>query len=130
MNVIREKIFSIVEMVSLLGDCLGEDFGGIIVEWSWWKCRRRKYPSTNVGRDEICVFGHVFLFGNVDDCEEFFSLSPSPSSLPFPPAFLPSPPKVSQYTHPKSPLKKKIHKLTPVTIQKNSPRKKRPMPLE
>lgn len=36
-------------------------------------------------------------------------------------------------THPNSPpplKKEKIHKLTPVTIQKISPRKKRPMPLE
>lgn len=134
MNVIiREKIFSIVEMVSLLGDCLGEDFGGIIVEWGWWKCcrKRKYYASTNVGRDEICVFGHVFLFGNVDDCEEFFSLFLPP--LP-PPAFLPSSPKVSQYTYTSKPpppeRKKKIHKLTPVTIQKFSPRKIRPMPSE
>lgn len=61
--------------------------------------------------------------------------------LLLPPAFLPSfpsSPKMSQYTYTsKVPLKKKrrkkkmkIHKLTPVTIQKNSPRKKRPMPLE
>lgn len=109
-NVIREKIFSIVEMVSLLGDCLGEDFGGIVVEWGWWKCRRRKYASTNVGRDEICVFGHVFLFGNVDDCEEFFSLSPSPSSSP--PPSSPLPQDVSIYTPKPPPLPKEKKRYT------------------
>lgn len=138
-------------MVSLLGDCLGEDFGGIVVEWGWWKCcgkrkrrrkrrRKGKYDSTNVGRHEICVFGHVFLFGNVDDCEELFSLcfsSSSPSSSPFPSSLPSFPQDVSIYLHiqtspppSKKEEKKKIHKLTPVTIQKISPRKKRPMPLE
>lgn len=60
--------------------------------------------------------------------------------LPLPPR-LPSltplfPQDVSIYLHIQTPpplfqkKKKKIHKLTPVTIQKNSPRKKRPMPSE
>lgn len=58
-----------------------------------------------------------------------FLLPLLPSPFPFP-----SSPNMSQYTPPNSfppsKKKKKIHKLTPVTIQKISPRKKRPMPLE
>lgn len=61
----------------------------------------------------------------------FLLLSLFPPRLPSLP---PLSPKMSQYTytsnHPPSKKKKKIHKLTPVTIQKISPRKKRPMPSE
>lgn len=63
----------------------------------------------------------------------FFS-SPSSSSSPFPSSpHSPLPPRclnIHIQTPPPPERKEKIHKLTPVTIQKNSPPKLRPMPLE